>query len=837
MIATEEIIARWPGKSPVAPGGPAHPALYHMLDVAAVAERLIASFDFTPQLRDALVLLAALHDLGKIGEQFRAMLEKGARQTLGRHWEVSEALLWHHDALLKQNLGASRFERHRLYAACAGHHGRPPKEDRFDRMLNAVGEQAITDSAEAIRLFMVFWPEASLAGVEKARINALTWWLPGLVAAADWIGSNAEWFKPRRADLPLVDYLAVARECAECAVAEAGLASPAPRNGPLFDFTLRPMQTAAGEIKLPDGPALAVIEDETGAGKTEAALILAQRMMLAGKGRGIYFALPTMATADAMFSRAHNIVGKMFATSPTLTLAHGRSALSRPFRDLRGAEPDRNDEPRCTDWLADNRRRALLANIGIGTVDQALLAVLPTKFSTLRHFGLSSKILIVDEVHELGEPYMAAELATLLQAHAGAGGSAILLTATLPLQDRARLIAAFQKGAGHGKAPPDSDPAYPALTVAGGEVRRNFAQNTGARGSVAARRLLDMDAALALLVEAAGTGAACVWVRNAVDDAIAACDALRAAGVEADLLHARFALCDRKRHEHAALERFGKNGEGRADRVLVATQVVESSLDLDFDVMVSDLAPMAALIQRAGRLWRHMDLRPAGSRPVPGPVLNVLAPDPDMVSDAKWLNRVLDKGAWVYPHDVQWRTARVLFDTGEINAPSGLRALIEAVHGEDVIEPPESLQAAEIQRIGKMYAADNRAGQNLVKLEKGYREGGGAADDTLYPTRLGDEQRILMLARFEGGKLVPWSGGSDAEAEQLSQVQAARRKLDALDLPEQSSPEIAALKKDWPDWKRMALTACPVGEDGVICEGLHYDAERGLTFNPPPNSD
>src|SRR5690606_33794531 len=174
------------------------------------------------------------------------------------------------------------------------------------------------------------------------------------------------------------------------------------------------------DIALPDGPVLAVIEDETGAGKTEAALILAHRMMQAGKGRGIYFALPTMATSDAMFARAGDVVGRML-TAPTLTLAHGRAALSDGFRDLVASGQRGEDAPSCTGWLAESRRRALLADVGVGTVDQALLSVLPVRHQTLRHFGLSSKILIVDEVHEMGEPYIGRELERLLQMHRAAG--------------------------------------------------------------------------------------------------------------------------------------------------------------------------------------------------------------------------------------------------------------------------------------------------------------------------------------------------------------------------------------------------------------------------------
>lgn len=137
-------IARWPGKSPLTPEGCAHPAVYHMLDVAAVAERLIAPFPIPPGLRDAVVLLAALHDLGKVGDSFRAMLEHGTPQANGAHWEVSEVLLHRHDALIGAAIGGREKRRKLLYAAAAGHHGRPPLADgdRFVRMGPGFGHRS-----------------------------------------------------------------------------------------------------------------------------------------------------------------------------------------------------------------------------------------------------------------------------------------------------------------------------------------------------------------------------------------------------------------------------------------------------------------------------------------------------------------------------------------------------------------------------------------------------------------------------------------------------------------------------------------------------------------------
>lgn len=837
QVGMAGIAGRWPGKSAQPGGGVEHPAVHHMLDVAAVAEVLARALRCPVPLRDALVLLVALHDLGKVNAAFRAMLRDGTTQVAGRHWEVTEALLRLHDGLLAPVLGGSEDMRQALYAAAAGHHGQPPWRDilrrgtapagDWRRMLAAAGEDAIADAADVIRLFHALWPDASLDGLDAAGGAAgWSWQLAGLATAADWIGSNPGWFPPCPAGPGPAAYLAAARARAAVAVAEAGLDTPAPSATPPFDFDLRPMQRATTDVPLPEGPVLALIEDETGAGKTEAALILARRMLEEGRGRGLYIALPTMATADAMFARVAQVLARFYDGPPSLALAHGRAAQSEAFRELRDARALNPDEPGPTEWLADGRRRALLADVGVGTVDQALLGVVKAKHAALRLFGLSSKILIVDEVHEVGEPYMAELLAELLHAHAAMGGSAILLTATLPLGLRARLVAAFEAGAGRGATLPE-DPAYPALTVPGVAAPAIAAQPSP-RGPVAVRRLTTAEEAAALLSDAAAQGAACVWVRNAVDEAIAAVETLRAAGVPADLLHARFALADRKRHEAAALATFGKERAARPGRVLVATQVVESSLDLDFDVMVSDLAPMAALIQRAGRLWRHMDRRPAPARPLPGPVLHVLSPDPDAVEGPRWLHEVLGQGAFVYPAALQWRSARVLFDAGRIDAPGGLRALIEAAHG-DTLPVPEVLERAELDALGRAGAAVALAWQNRIGWAEGYRTGARGADDAEYPTRLGREQRLLVLARAGDGALHPWSGGAwSVDSCQLSELRASAARLPAL--PDQTAPEIAAIKAGWPRWLAATRCLCPVGADGTICDGLRYDPALGLIF-------
>lgn len=829
----------WPGKG-AREGVPEHPAAYHMLDVAAVAEVLLAQTDRPAHQRALFALLAGVHDLGKVSISFRSMLREGKPQYY-RHWQITEAWLFPELQRLATALGGNWQALRCLIASVAGHHGRPSGLDAqtyHEYLLRSPDPEGHTAALALFDAMIALFPDASMAGMRSAEAKRQSWWLAGLVTAADWVASNQEWFPPQEPSRDLAAYLDYARGRAADAVRNAGLEPVAVRDGWLFAFPpdqMRAMQREAADITLPDGPTLAFIEDETGAGKTEAGLILAQRMLLAGKATGLYFALPTMATADAMFVRARSVMGGLF-DRPSLTLAHGRAALSREFRELIGRDSGDEDDVTCAPWLADSRHRALLGNIGVGTIDQALLSILPSRFSTLRHWGLSSKILIVDEAHELGDPYMEVQLARLLEMHAMAGGSAILMSATLPINLRRKFTAAFENGAGR-EAQADRDMAYPSLSIAGGEARRSFPPASG-KGDVAIRRLEAADEAVDLLVEAEADGAACVWVRNAVDDAIAAVEALRERGVEAVLLHARFALHDRKRIEAEVRARWGRDGRERRG-ILVATQIVQSSLDLDFDVMVSDLAPMAALIQRIGRLWRHMDLRPAGTRPVAVPALHLLSPDRAEATDERWLHRVLDRGAWTYALPDQWRTADALLRRGRISIPADLRALVEAVDGDDRAEVPVAMEKAEWERCGEMFAERSQAINNAIIIEDGY-PAARVGSSREYPTRLGEETRPLLLACREANGLRPWApmNGNDTMAEQeawmLSEVSVRCRWLERFALPDQTMAEIVALKADWPEWRRNEVLVCPVEADGRITDDLRYDADSGLRGASPP---
>ncbi|MCY4050198.1 MAG: CRISPR-associated helicase Cas3' [Gammaproteobacteria bacterium] len=835
---TSHIAQYWPGKSDTNRDSVSyHPTLWHMLDVGAVAKEICRRTSLTGDANQdiALCFFVALHDLGKISNSFREMMLKGTRQHW-RHWEHSAILLLHHDDKLNQLVGGTKSIRKELIEAVAGHHGGPRiLHDKFDQQMRNIGDKAIDDAGQTIKLIGSCFEEASL---HKPLPQGISWLLNGLTIQSDWIGSDQNWFMPESPNIPLEEYWIKAQKKAIDAVTKtrlysANISKNSARNILDSDFDLRPMQKKVLNTPLQDGPVLAIIEDTTGAGKTEAALILCKRMMATGKGEGIFISLPTMATANAMLDRIEKIALKMFDGPPTLALSHGRAKQSDIFRRIKArAVNNPEDGPHCGDWLSADRRRILLADIGVGTIDQALLSVLPTRFNGLRLRALSKRILVVDEAHSY-EPYMQEQLERLLMMQAKLGGSMIIITATLPIGMKTKFISSFQKGLqdkpprrNRQLTPVVGIDAYPALTIVGkGEELDIFSVPASSERTIQVSRISEFSQAIDLLQKESKKGAACIWIRNAVDDAIAAVMKLRDIGIESDLLHARFSLCDRLRQEEILLEKFGRKGKGRRGRILVATQVVEQSLDLDFDMMISDLCPIGSLIQRAGRLWRHMDIRP--SRPIDGLKIHVLSPDPDHVPNAKWVHEVLDKGSYIYPPSIMWRSARAIFDTKEIRSPSGLRELIEAVEGDTKPDVPEALEEDDFGHEGQLLVETMLARNALIDPFSPFNQSKMANvwDDEKYPTRIGIPQVTLALATEGQNGLQPY--GKDWE---MSEVQISKHKYNKLNGPDQNDKRISSVKENWTEARQKYIYLVPLGKDGQICAGLKYDKDLGIIF-------
>ncbi|HAJ48712.1 MAG TPA: CRISPR-associated helicase Cas3', partial [Alphaproteobacteria bacterium] len=643
----------------------------------------------------------------------------------------------------------------------------------------------------------------------------------------------------------------------------AGLAAPAPpRPRPGADMLplkaeLSPLQRFADTVDVSGGPQIFVMEDLTGAGKTEAALILARRLMAAGAADGVYFALPTMATANAMYERLEKLLPKLFAedASPSLALLHGKTALRQALERADRAARDVGEDAakggtasqNMTAWLCDDRRKAFWADIGAGTIDQALLAVLPARFQSLRLAGLARKVLIVDEAHAY-EDYTLGILNRLLAFHAALGGSAIVLSATLPSKQREGLIMEFKKT----QTPNDTSLGEP--MAHGYPLASSWSPATGLRqieieSAERSRRTLmvehvpDQAAALRLVADAARAGKRVCRLVNTVDDAIEAFDALRQTvgdAVHVDLFHARFAFCDRLDKESACLSDFGKvrkpEGQGR---ILVATQVVEQSLDLDFDVMVTDLAPIDALIQRAGRVWRHEREGRKGT-----PVLHVAMPEPELDAKANWYGAMLPRAAYVYANHAQlWRTAWLLRDRPVLNFPEDARRLVEAVYGEEFpVSAPEQLMASATKDEGKAKA--ERSIGNMAGLMHSYGFTSGAAweDEAEILTRLGEKQKTWRLAKWNGEVLRPWADHHDEWlAWRLSEIAIPLRKVQAQtdDTPALTRAKEAA-RAAWPDRdygpEILAFRSAGTDEwelpqkDDKTLGGIGYSSSRGLVF-------
>ena len=878
-----------------------HPLVYHSLDVAAVGEALLTKHrglgesircllgrpfqEMVPLIR----FLLSLHDIGKFAKKFQAKAPDLYPDCFGddpasfpQRYDHGAGGMRLFDACPNAFSlpGRVSYRAWRpLISAVTGHHGKPPQLRLGESLITLrsdFGRAGIEAAHRFILEALALFPLPSdLPAPQRRKWRLASHAVAGLAVLADWIGSNQQWFRYCEPVQDLEAYWDVALARAEHAVAEAGVL-PAPVGARLrypdligADASPSPMQKWAETADLPGGSTLFMIEDETGSGKTEAALMLAHRLMRSGRADGLYVALPTMATANAMFDRFAAAHRRLFAANarPSIALAHGARSLHEGFRDaiVRGgfseapysSKPESQDESgtsasaACAAWIADDRRRTFLADVGAGTIDQALLSVLPNRHQSLRLLGLMRRVLILDEVHAY-DAYMRREMEVLLEFQAGLGGSAILLSATLPLSTRERLANAFSKGLGRDSGSGGASQAYPLATVCAADAHSAMAVpgQTGHARSLPVRFLRSTDDALGEIERAAGSGNAVLYIRNTVDDAFDTHAALKARGLDPDLFHARFALADRLKIERNIVRTFGKHSAGveRARKVLVATQVVEQSLDLDFDVLITDLAPIDLLIQRAGRLWRHERKERTGR-----PELIVVGPNPADRADEEWFKRAFPRASYVYQdHARLWLTSRTLEDAGFIESPGRMRALIEAVYGDDAdANLPADLQACFFEAEGKAGADLGVANINLLKLEKGYVRDAGAWDsDARTPTRIEDvPQATLRLARFRAGRIVPYAHASARDepwrAWRLSEVNVAASRVGGEAVPQEYAAAAKAARRDWSrlDSAKILVVLEKTGATGAALSGramsggecpqivrLRYNSGEGLTW-------
>lgn len=859
---------------------------FHSLDVAAVARaylrgrpRLLELFAQRLGLQadatlDWLCFWVALHDLGKFATTFQALCpealmqlqQRASQLRYGERHDTLGDFLWKdrlyttHDALaLGAHKSTFRAALHPWVAAVTGHHGQPPRAVRM-RLCENFKDEDVAAAAEflyaarALLLPDARRDEVLALGPERLRSAGtdLSWWLAGLTVLADWLGSNTDYFPYCDQPCELPAYWQQAQAAAAHALAATELmpcpAAEAQTIAELFGWrdasrTPTPLQHWAQTVELADGPQLYLLEDVTGAGKTEAALMLAHRLMAAGQADGLFMGLPTMATTNAMFARLQVVVPRLYkpsGTRPSYVLAHGQRNQVEGFRSsvvpVGAVEPEGLGEAdtasaRCAAWLADSNKKALLAHVGVGTLDQALLAVLHARHQSLRLLGLFRKVLIVDEVHAC-DAYMQRLLEAVLEFHAAAGGSAVLLSATLPAGMKNKLAQAYARGLG-AAAPQLQSRRYPLAAQVSDRGAHESPLET--RPSVQRRvqvSYIDSLDKVEIEIRSALAAGRCVcWIRNTVGDAIETWRSFSETlpPDRITLFHARFTLADRLRIEGEVLACFGPESSSaqRSGRLVISTQVIEQSLDVDFDLLISDLAPIDRLIQRAGRLQRHRrdaqgDLT-EGEDQRGGARMIVFGPQWNAEPEPNWYSRFSRGAAFVYPHPGQvWLSARLL-QRGHFDMPEDARTMIEGVFGDDAqAEIPQGLEALSERQEGVDWAATNHAHSRILKRALGYQRGDfddwwsdevGTGVDAVdewaagAETRLGEPSCVLRLAVWQGDALTPLHAEADYPWE-ASSLRVPAAMLGEPSPDRSAEAALARLTDSLPDkgkWSKVAI--------------------------------
>lgn len=538
---------------------------------------------------------------------------------------------------------------------------------------------------------------------------------------ADWLASNEDYFplRPRPLDetgkLSIEGYPELTadqqRDRVRRAWKRAGFPSPlripATHTGEAADFyrhrfgwpaSYRPTeaQRAAVEIARREDPDLMIVEAPPGSGKTELAFAAAEVLMRARGLQGVFVALPTQATTNAMFERVTAWLTSILGDEPQklgIQLAHGKNSLNESFAKLleRGKSPleVHDDEEdlglHASRWMGQ-RWRSTLSPVVVGTIDQVLLAALKSRHVLVRHLGLMGKVVVIDEVHAADE-YMETYLEAALTWLGMYGIPVVLLSATLPPVRRLALLSAYRRGRGSSGVSAESVDGmigYPAIsTVSATGVRVHEIQGEAEVPKRIIPTSLGSPQEIAeLLDRELADGGCAVVIRNTVREAQETYEAVKSVfgREQVTLLHSRFLAAERAARDRRMLELFGKDSLQRPVRhVVVATQVIEQSLDVDFDLMLTDPAPMDLVLQRIGRLHRHeRDGRPRG------------------LSDARCLVIVEDTNTvpWTYSRGTDYvyaryavlRTLGIIADRGEmlVREPFDYAELTTLAYADDV---------------------------------------------------------------------------------------------------------------------------------------------------------
>ncbi|AZK97016.1 MULTISPECIES: CRISPR-associated helicase Cas3' [Streptomyces] len=833
-VADESIWAKSRGLDP---GLPPYPLVRHLADAAAMAlhlwdvylsdgqrrtiERGLGLAGEPERARSLVGLCAGLHDIGKVsGFQF---CSRHGREHLGTSFASGrrgmEADRLGHDvagmeaaAEVLEVLGfdvEGSWATERVAEIIGGHHGRFHRNEAWgdSPFLGGLAwsQQRIAHASAVHGVLGAPVPPSSFDAPAAVLVT-------GVVILADWLVSQTHYLRTRQRQLASSLEAHFARSVADAPglLEGAGLVPVCLEHvgfGEAYGIEggPNPLQRSIME-ELPGAVAggggrggVALITTAPGDGKTEGALTAEKVLAEAFGTRGLVFLLPTTATSDQMYGRVSKALVRQSGQGAGLTLVHSMAWLNSAYSDEEldpGSGVVTCDGDECAAgssraeadmrprrWLR-GPKRPLLAQFSVGTVDQALMAVLPVRHNALRLLGLSGKTVVVDEAHAY-EPYMQVLLGRLLNWLGVYGVPVVLLSATLPVSVSERLLKEYLDGSGadcESREDLPSSAPYPGWLYVDGATGRRTPMSGRRRREQAAERNMELGlrvepvgergrlAVVERLVEpvARGEGGSALVVCNTVGDAQETYRRLRERfddrshedGGIVHLLHARFPGNVREARTRGVTDGLGRVGPRPERRIVVATQVVEQSLDLDADLVVSDLAPLALLLQRAGRCWRHENWWARhgypGDRGRPGwaraPRLVVLDPLVGTGTVPKRWGEVYSE------YLLRLTSARLRsLDGGVVSIPDDVQELVESVHGTGVESFDWDAPGGEYQQSWAAHAgteAAERGQAALVAVPRAREVRGlhdlhklpGTEDEWEAATRLGAPSLRLLCA-------------------------------------------------------------------------------------------
>lgn len=814
---------------------PWHPLWKHLLDAAAASMSLpnpLVAFGWNER---ETALIVGLHDIGKADPYFQHQVAdlSADLESHGSFKRTSDSPCRHERLSTRairetlRNADMSERDSDTIGRAVVAHHG------YWEESWRPVPSPYKEAQEDLRRLLFSVLGVVHLPTVTPDNHSAFGIRLAGHVVLSDWIASNEDFFS----DLALrgpsepAEYFAAARAVARRWVQRLGLARDAQPGKPSGVVEkARPIQQRLLDSAIP--PGLVIVEAAMGEGKTEAAWILAEKWRDEGY-HGMYMALPTMATSDSLHARYDHDYLRKLGRGEDARLVHGMAWLrddKEPERSSRVGE--RGDDRSVADAWFRPTRRAMLAAHGVGTVDQAMLAGMNVKFGFLRLYGLADRVLVVDEVHAY-DAYMSAIIAGLLRWCACLKIPVVLLSATLSAEQRGAMIQAY--GATGGDA--GADAPYPLVTVAEpgkkawtiGDAKATW--STTLKIETHSGLLGDAERTAAKAAELVKNGGCCCVILNTVKQAQAVYQALKLDEAEKRLFHARFAAEDRKRITQEVLGKFGKDSNCRPVKfVLVATQVVEQSLDVDFDYMISEIAPIDLLLQRSGRMHRHR-------RRHSSPTLHVLLPSQHDLG--------FGASAYVYAAKPLLRTLAILADKREVHLPDCIRLLVERCYGltewGQSAVPWEAIRRADrdwsaetelLDTQGRQFAlCEPRAGQFRPVNNDPTGDDSDDGNGWRAKTRLGATDRTAVLI---GEEELPRLEPGDLPMEEVRALY--RRSLRVPSYVPIDRPDLGYGEGLVAKGKLSGLVLLPLGREGlwrgIDKNGSHYevgyDKELGL---------